>query len=503
MVERDFDQVKLPPEDSPVRVVGSLGMAEKLLHETGSLKPFNSWMALTPSKNTYPDALVTSFSKWASQNSQRFTLIIADGMQIFNKMAISDIDPRFLTEKQRSKYTREIADYKRSARKRRNELGELVTQKGLANVEIILWSELLCKLAEDDQGNKFIIDSFRDLFYNLGVDKRFDHDITDLTREKAAHILARAHGDAKTSEFAASFYAREQLVLTMTLATLAYYGYKIKIGPVTERSYDEIAMDILKSGFGTCRSKLEEHDESLPFGAVYLEKLTRWDADVYIREVENTPDVGFQEYQRAEMASLKNNITSPWTKTFIDVGAGYGRLIPHLAPIAKQVIGVELDENMAKMLCERTQQYSNVKAITGDANELSSLLKDTEASNPIIILAQNSLGTWKGDRNKILDEMRKVAEQRGGEIVISLLRQEALQDWGLSFYATLEGLAGKYNPGESDLGKGIFRTDRGYESHWFSKEEIEVMKQRLGGTVVNEALDYKFHIFHIAYPQIS
>lgn len=270
MVESNFDQARLPPEDSPVRVVGSLGLAEKLLRETGSLKPYNSWMGITASRKTYPDTLVASFAEWASQNSRKFTLVIVDGMQIFNEMAIKGINPRLLTDEQVSHYTREIADYRRSARKRRQELGELVAEKGLANVDIILWSKLLGRLAADDPGNRFMIDGFRASFYDSGVDQQFDQEIVNLTREKAAHILVRTQGDPETSELAASFYAREQMVLTMTLATLAYYGYRIKIGPETERIYDEIVLDILRNGFETLRSVLEPQDEFMPFGAVYL-----------------------------------------------------------------------------------------------------------------------------------------------------------------------------------------------------------------------------------------
>lgn len=270
MAEQDFDRTE-HLKHSSVRVIGSLGLAERLLRETGSLKPCNSWMGITTSKKTYPDNLVASFADWASQNSRKFTLVIVDGMQIFNEMAIKGVNPHFLTDQQISHYTREIDDYQRSARKRMDELGGLAAKDGLANVDIILWSKLLGRIAGDDPGNRLMIDSFRASFYNSGADQQFDQDIANLTREKAAHILARAQGDKKTSEFAASLYAREQLVMIMTLATLASYGYKIKIGPATERAYDEIALDILKSGFGILRHKLAEQSEFKPFGAVYLQ----------------------------------------------------------------------------------------------------------------------------------------------------------------------------------------------------------------------------------------
>lgn len=495
MSERDIDRLHTTQKDPSVRVVGVLGSTEKLLREKDSLKPYNSWMGITTSRKTYSDELVVDFARWGSQHSGTFMLVIADSMQVYNQMARDGADPDALTLEQRSKYRQEVADYKRAARKRMGELNQLVNENGLTNVKITLWSKLLDQLASAGWEDRFIIDMYNSVFHRPGLDKKFDEDMTRVTREKARHILVRSQ-NPETCEFIASHYSREQMVLTMTLATLGIYGYAFKVGIEAERTYDEIAQRIFLDGFGSLKM---DGKGSWNYGTVYLRRGFRWDVETYIHKVENSSNLLFQEYQRAEVAFLTNNIKDSGQKTFIDVGAGYGRLVSYLAPVARQVIGVEIDENMAEALSERSEHYQNVKVKTGDANELNTVLKDTEIYDPVIVAAQNSLGTWKGDRNEALDEMKRLAEGRGGEIVISLLRQEALRDWGISFYATLEELAGKYDPEASNLGNGFYRTDIGYESHWFSKEEIEAMKQRLGGKVVDEVVGREFHIFHISY----
>ena len=55
----------------------------------------------------------------------------------------------------------------------------------------------------------------------------------------------------------------------MALSTLGVYKYLIKVGPETERIYDEVALDIFTSGFGTLRDVVEKNITWLP-GAVYL-----------------------------------------------------------------------------------------------------------------------------------------------------------------------------------------------------------------------------------------
>lgn len=59
-----------------------------------------------------------------------------------------------------------------------------------------------------------------------------------------------------------------------------------------------------------------------------------WSPRKYIELVEHTNNLFLREYQRVEVDYVTSKIQSPKTKTFIDVGAGYGRVLPQIAGIA-------------------------------------------------------------------------------------------------------------------------------------------------------------------------
>jgi len=224
-----------------------------------------------------------------------------------------------------------------------------------------------------------------------------------------------------------------------------------------------------------------------------------WNTRKYIDLVENGTDEGLQQYQKAEIDYLTSKVESPQDKTFVDVGAGYGRILPQLSGTAKRVIAVELDENLSESLSKRVKSYPNCEVVIGDANQLSTLLAESDITKPVLVSVQNCLGPWVGDRYQAIDEMRKIAEPRRGEVIISLFCRESMKEWGLPMYQSISGLLGEYDPDSSDLEKGIYRTKTGYESYWFSKDEREAIKGRLGGQIAGEIVDPKFHIIHVTY----
>ncbi len=233
-----------------------------------------------------------------------------------------------------------------------------------------------------------------------------------------------------------------------------------------------------------------------------------WSPDKYIRLVENTANSTLAEFQRRETEFITRNIKSPQDKTYIDVGAGYGRVLPHLSPIAKKVIAIELDEDMHSELERRGAEYRSrgvqVEIIRGDANELMDLLGEKDISRPVLLVLQNSLGTWIGDYHKALEQMRKLAENLKGEIVISLLNQEKLKELGAPMYEGLQEMVGELDEDASDFDGGFFRSkvdNQGnrYQSHWWRPEEREAIRNFMGGRLVAEVHNRAFTIFHFAY----
>lgn len=244
-----------------------MGLAERLLQETGSLLPYNSYMLLSTSKKTYPDEVVLSFAQWASQHSNMLAIIVAEGQQVYNKMATREFNRSALTEAQEKKLKEEIREYRKLAEKRAFEVGRLITGQGLTNAKVVLWNDLLFTLPPLE-----LRDSTRKMFQTKGIDPIFDEKVAKLTRERAAELLVRSKGDPKTSEYIAGLYTREEVFMMIALADLSYSKYKlaIKIGPESERAYDEIAKDIMEYGFGTARMTYDKNELS-NFGAVHLQ----------------------------------------------------------------------------------------------------------------------------------------------------------------------------------------------------------------------------------------
>lgn len=56
-----------------------------------------------------------------------------------------------------------------------------------------------------------------------------------------------------------------------------------------------------------------------------------WSVEKYISAVENTQNPILKEYEQTEIDYI-SSIPDLSKKTVIDVGAGYGRVLPHIAP---------------------------------------------------------------------------------------------------------------------------------------------------------------------------
>lgn len=225
----------------------------------------------------------------------------------------------------------------------------------------------------------------------------------------------------------------------------------------------------------------------------------RWSHQKYIELVENTRHPIMAEYEKVEAEYLKSNINSPKTKSFIDVGAGYGRVLPLLASLSKNVIAVEIDKDMLDELQRRAEKYPNVEVIEGDGNYLSRLLKNKSLKTPVILSLQNTLGPWVGDWREGLREMRRIAEPSSGEIVISVHSQEALRTYGIDLYRNISGLVGEPDLEKTDFDAGIFISKTGYRSQWWTRQQREEIATILRGNKVGEIAGKPYYLLHVSY----
>ena len=225
--------------------------------------------------------------------------------------------------------------------------------------------------------------------------------------------------------------------------------------------------------------------------------MRKYTTEKYIKLVENIDDSILQSHMKAEVCVI-SKVKDSKKKTFIDLGAGYGRILQDLVKIARNVISIDINLDMLKELKRRTKKYKNAKVIEGDIQELQKLLEKADVKNPVLLLTQNTLGTIEGDYKKVLSEMKAVAQKYKGEIIISLFRQESLKDWGIKMYSKIQEMVGNPDLQKIDFKKGIFISKTGYEAKWWNLTEIEEIKNYFGGEIVNEILTPYFSIIHIS-----
>lgn len=218
----------------------------------------------------------------------------------------------------------------------------------------------------------------------------------------------------------------------------------------------------------------------------------------YIEATEKNPHPILKQQMDAELEVIFN-VVNPKQKTFIDLGAGHGRILNNTAKIARNVISIEINPNMLPELEKRTKQHENAKIIVGDITKLSELLVNEDVRMPVLLLLQNSLGTIEGDWQDVLKEMKKVAKKYNGEIIISFFRQEALRSWGIDLYTAIKEMTGEPDLEKTDFSQGAFVTKTGYTSKWRNKSEITGILNFLEGSIQNEVWTDNWCVIHLKY----
>ncbi len=216
----------------------------------------------------------------------------------------------------------------------------------------------------------------------------------------------------------------------------------------------------------------------------------------YIKLVENIDDNILQSMMKKEIEMIEN-IKDSKKKTFVDLGAGHGRLTPILGKISKNVLSIEINPNMLPELKRRSSKFNNAKVIQGDITKLSQILKNEKVKNPVLLLVQNSFGTIEGSSKAVLKEIKKVFKKDGGEIVISFFKAESLKNWGLKLYPKASEMVGEPDLNKLDLEKGIFVSKTGYTSKWRFKAEVKEILNFLGGDLISKSETPNWIILHI------
>lgn len=237
-------------------------------------------------------------------------------------------------------------------------------------------------------------------------------------------------------------------------------------------------------------------DTTAPAGRTETTKLRPYTTEQYIRLVEGIDDEILQRYMQVELQFLADT-PGAGDRTFVDLGAGYGRVIPQIAPLARNTICVELNDKMIDELRRRADAAPRVSLITGRMQELPSLVHDTDVVHPVLMILQNTLGTIEGSRPGVLSAMRTVAARDQGTVVLSLFRAAALETWGVSMYALISEMVGRPDEAATDFDNGLFVSTTGYTSKWWTDEEVDGFIEYFGGAVRREVREPEFVIMEL------
>ena len=79
----------------------------------------------------------------------------------------------------------------------------------------------------------------------------------------------------------------------------------------------------------------------------------------------------YQKYINQETQLLKKKLK--WTGKILEAGVGIGRLIPELAPIVKEFVGIDNAARMLKESKKSAKEFLNVKIIQGNLEDLDKL----------------------------------------------------------------------------------------------------------------------------------
>lgn len=199
--------------------------------------------------------------------------------------------------------------------------------------------------------------------------------------------------------------------------------------------------------------------------------------------------------------SVIGSIQNPQDKTFIDLGAGYGRVLPTVATVAKKVIAIELNPGMLGELQKRAKKYPNVEPVVGDMTRLPEVLDTASLSPAVFLLLQNTLGTIENGADRVFPSIMEAVGKEQAELVLALFRQQALGSWGMKFYEHIKEMAGQpdYQKTRPDLGEYVSKT--GYTSKWRSDEEIQQIVDSVNGKIVKEKATNEYRVMLISMNQ--
>lgn len=174
----------------------------------------------------------------------------------------------------------------------------------------------------------------------------------------------------------------------------------------------------------------------------------------------------YQEYIREEATLLKEKIEG--AERILEAGVGIGRLIPELAPLVREFVGVDNTDRMLVEANRVAERYENAKIVSADLESLGEVFPHGHFEHSLCVW--NTLGNVN-DEVRVLDALREVTKK--SIIVTTYLKGtiEQRKEW----YKTV-GIPVQ----EIDTQNEVFYTESGLKSKSYAPEEMERIAKQSG-----------------------
>lgn len=171
-----------------------------------------------------------------------------------------------------------------------------------------------------------------------------------------------------------------------------------------------------------------------------------------------------RQYLEAELNFVLNKIKS--TDLVLELGCGYGRIIPALAGRARRVVGIDTSISSLRHAQQSLSATSNYHLVQADAAQLSFPDRTFDA----VICVQNGISAFHVDQEALVRESVRVTK-RGGKILFSSYSDKFWEhrlDW---FRRQSEaGLVGEIDFGKT--GDGVIVCKDGFTAFTINRERF-------------------------------
>jgi SAM-dependent methyltransferase len=174
----------------------------------------------------------------------------------------------------------------------------------------------------------------------------------------------------------------------------------------------------------------------------------------------------YQRYIEKETSALREKLAG--APRVLEAGVGIGRLVPELAPIVGEFIGVDNAQLMLEKAQEQSAKFQNTKIQKVRLEKLSKTYPKNYFTHSLCIW--NTLGNVN-DEVTVLKELEKVTE---GSIFVTVYLKGTLEQ-RKNWYRTVG-----VEIADIDGANEIFFSQSGLKSKSYSLEEIENLARRAG-----------------------